>query len=305
MAYPQLEGILMPMPTPFHEDGAVDYDALDATVDFYLAAKVDGLFVLGTHGQGMVLEIDERKKVSERVVRRVNRRVPVVIHAGTANTFSSIELAKHAAGLEVDAIGLVEPYYYPHNDYEIYAHYRRVAAAIRGIPLFIYDNPETTHLHLSPPKVLTLLETVPDICGIKVSFSTFDELMQYARKMPKTLGVFPGSILSLYQGYSLGIRGAIHPPTSPFPEVCVKMYRALKRNDLAEARAAHDQIVAYLGVIQDFIKDHGRGIFFEAMRFRGLPIKRFPRWDCVPFTDEERDKLKVALEKIRLLPALG
>jgi dihydrodipicolinate synthase/N-acetylneuraminate lyase len=83
------------------------------------------------------------------------------------------------------------------------------------------------------------------------------------------------------------------------------MYRALKRNDLAEARAAHDQIVAYLGVIQDFIKDHGRGIFFEAMRFRGLPIKRFPRWDCVPFTEEERDKLKLALEKIGLLPALG
>jgi dihydrodipicolinate synthase/N-acetylneuraminate lyase len=297
MAKPKLEGILMPMPTPFHEDGRVDDEALDALVDFYIASHVDGLFVLGTHGQGMVLEPDERKKVAERVVRRANHRLPVVVHVGTANTLSSIELARHAAGLDVDAIGLVEPYYYPHNDFEIYAHYRRVAEAVRGTPLFIYDNPETTQLHLSAPKVLKLLESVPDICGIKVSFSTFDELMQYVRKMPETLGVFPGSILSLYQGHSLGVRGAIHPPTSPFPEMCVRLYQALKKNDFAAAHAAHDQIVVLLGVIQEFIKDHGRGIFFEAMRLRGLPVKRFPRWDVVPFTDQERAGFGAALEK--------
>ena len=304
MANSQLEGILMPMPTPFHEDSRVDDEALDALVEFYISTKVDGLFVLGTHGQGMVLEPEERKKVAETVVRKVNRRIPVVIHVGTANTLSSIELAKHAAGLDIDAVALVEPYYYPHNDYEIYAHYRRVAEVTRGLPLFIYDNPETTQLHLSPPKVLKLLESVPNICGIKVSFSSFDELMQYVRKMPKTLGVFPGSILSLYQGYSLGIRGAIHPPTSPFPEICVRLYQALKRSDFVEAHAAHDQIVAYLGVIQEFIKDHGRGVFFEAMRLRGLPVKRFPRWDVAPFTDQERSQFKEALEKTGLSLAI-
>jgi dihydrodipicolinate synthase/N-acetylneuraminate lyase len=298
MANPQLEGILMPMPTPFHDDSTVDYDALDALVEFYIASGVNGLFVLGTHGQGMVLENDERKKIAERVVRKAAHRLPIVIHVGTANTVSSIELAKHAAALGVDAIGLVEPYYYPHNDFEIYAHYRRVAEAIPGVPLFIYDNPETTQLHLSAPKVLKLLETVPNICGIKVSFSTFDELMQYVRKMPKTLGVFPGGILSLYQGYSLGVRGAIHPPTSPFPELCVRLYQALKKNDFTAAHAAHDQIVTLLGVIQEFSKDHGRGVFFEAMRLRGLPVKRFPRWDVVPFTDQERGTFKEALEKI-------
>jgi 4-hydroxy-tetrahydrodipicolinate synthase len=295
----------MPLPTPFHEDGRVDDEALDALVEFYIASRVDGLFVLGTHGQGMVLEIDERKRVAERVVRRANRRLPVVVHVGTANTFSSIELAKHAATLGVDAIGLVEPYYYPHNDYEIYAHYRKVAEASKGIPLFIYDNPETTQLHLSPPKVLKLLETVPDICGIKVSFSTFDELMQYVRTMPKTLGVFPGSILSLYEGCTLGVRGAIHPPTSPFPELCVKMYQALKKNDIVEAHAVHDQIVAYLGVVDQFRGNHGRAVFFEAMRLRGLPVKRFPRWECFPFTDQERSAFKEALEKIGMPLAIG
>jgi 4-hydroxy-tetrahydrodipicolinate synthase len=65
MSATKLAGILVPMPTQFYEDGRADDTALDALIEFYISAKVDGLFVLGTHGQGMVLEIDERKRVAE------------------------------------------------------------------------------------------------------------------------------------------------------------------------------------------------------------------------------------------------
>ncbi|MFQ5852586.1 MAG: dihydrodipicolinate synthase family protein [Candidatus Binatia bacterium] len=304
MSKPCLEGILIPMPTPFNTDGSVDGGALDTLVEFYISAGVQGLFVLGTHGQAMAMEIEERRGVAEQVVRRVKGRVPIVLHVGTANTFSSVELAKHAASLGVEAIGLVPPYYYPHNDFEIIAHYRRVAEAVQGVPLFIYDNPVTTRVHLTPPKVLNLLEVVPDICGIKVSFSGFEELIQYVRKLPDSVGVFPGSILSLYPGYSLGIRGAIHPPTSPFPEICVKMFQALKNGNHAEAQAVHNRIVQVLGVIARFAADHGRAVFFEAMRLRGLPIRRFPRWECAPFTDQERRDFKETLDAVGIQVAI-
>ena len=132
----KLEGILMPMPVAFKNDGAIDHAGTDAIIDFYLAAGVHGFFPLGTHGQGMVMEIDERKKVAEQIVNRVRGRVPVVMHIGTANTYSSIELAKHAAGLGVDAIGVVPPYYYPHDDYEVYAHYKAIAKAVPGAAAF-------------------------------------------------------------------------------------------------------------------------------------------------------------------------
>ncbi|MGH9819974.1 MAG: dihydrodipicolinate synthase family protein, partial [Pyrinomonadaceae bacterium] len=128
------EGILMPMPLAFKNDGSVDSGTTDAIIDFYLAAGVHGFFPLGTHGQGMVLEIDERKKVAEQIVKRVAGRVPIVLHIGTANTYSSIDLAKHAAGLGVDAIGVVPPYYYPHDDYEVYAHYKAIAKSVPGHP---------------------------------------------------------------------------------------------------------------------------------------------------------------------------
>lgn len=304
MTRPRFEGILIPMPTPFHEDGRVDEGALEALVEFYISAGVQGVFALGTHGQGMVMEIEERKRVAEVIVRRVKERIPVILHVGTANTLSSIELAKHGTALGVQAIGLVPPYYYPHNDYEVIAHYKSVSKAVPDVPLFVYDNTVTTRVHLTPPKLLRLLEEVPDICAVKASFSPFEELVRYVRRLPDSIGVFPGSILALYPGYSLGMRGAIHPPSSPFPELCVKLFRAVKEGKLAEAQTVNHEIVAILDVIQRFTGEHGRAVFLEAMRLRGLPVKRFPRWECLPFTDRERKEFREALEAVGVKAAL-
>lgn len=294
-----LEGILTPMPVAFKTDGAIDFAATDAIVDFYLSAGVHGFFPLGTHGQGMVMEIDERKQVAERIVKRVGGRVPVVMHIGTANTLSSMELAKHAAGLGVDAVGVVPPYYYPHDDYEVYAHYKAIAKSVPGVPLFIYDNTETTHVEITPPKANKIVEAIaPNVlAGIKVSFIAYDKLLGYVFQLPKSVGVFPGGIFSLYSGYSVGVRGAIHPPSTPFPEICVQMYEALKARKLAEAQKHHDLLAAVLQVVGRFLRTHGRGVFGELMRMRGLPVERFPRWECAPFTDKDRAELRESLAR--------
>lgn len=293
----RIEGILIPMPTAFKEDGGIDENGVDALVDFYIGAGVQGFFALGTHGQGMVLEIDERKRVAERIVRRVAGRVPIVLHIGTANTYSSIDLARHAAALGVDAVGVVPPYYYPHNDYEVYAHYKAIARSVPGTALFIYDNTETTHVHITPPKVLKVQEWIApsSLAGIKVSFLPFDQLLGYAFKLPSSVGIFPGSIFSLYGAYSLGVRGAIHPPSTPFPELCVKMFLALKAGKSEEARKVHDQLAAVMQVVGRYLPEHGRGVFGEIMRLRGLPVRRFPRWECAPFTAQEREELRKGL----------
>ncbi|MEX0802209.1 MAG: dihydrodipicolinate synthase family protein [Candidatus Binatia bacterium] len=295
----KFEGILVPMPLAFKNDGAIDHAATDAIVDFYLASGVHGFFPLGTHGQGMVLEIDERKKVAEQIVKRVAGKVPVAMHIGTANTYSSIDLAKHAAGLGVDAVAAVPPYYYPHDDYEVYAHYKAIAKSVPGVPLFIYDNTETTHVEITPTKANKIIEAIAPntLAGIKVSFIAYDKLLGYVFQLPKSVGIFPGGIFSLYSGYSVGVRGAIHPPSTPFPEACVRMYEALKAGNLQEAQKQHDLLAAVLQVVGRYLRTHGRGVFGELMRMRGLPCERFPRWETPPFTDKDRADLKESLQK--------
>ena len=33
------------------------------------------------------------------------------------------------------------------------------------------------------------------------------------------------------------------------------------------------------------------------MRMRGLPVERFPRWECAPFTEKDRAELKEGIAK--------
>jgi dihydrodipicolinate synthase/N-acetylneuraminate lyase len=169
---------------------------------------------------------------------------------------------------------------------------------VPGVPLFIYDNTETTHVHITAAKALKIQEMISPattLAGIKVSFLPFDALLDYVVKLPSSIGVFPGSLFSLYSGFSLGVRGAIHPPSSPFPEHCVKMFLALKSGKLEEARKAHDALVPLLQVVSRYLPQHGRLVFGEIMRLRGLPVRRFPRWECAPFTPQEREELKKGL----------
>ena len=247
----------------------------DAIIDFYLASGVHGFFPLGTHGQGMVMEIDERKKVAEQIVNRVRGRVPVVMHIGTANTYSSIDLAKHAAGLGVDAIGVVPPYYYPHDDYEVYAHYKAIANAVPGVPLFIYDNTETTHVEITPPKANKIIEAIAPntLAGIKVSFIAYDKLLGYVYQLPKSVGVFPGGIFSSTPVTPSAFAAPFTRHRLRFLKACVRMYEALKAGNLQAAQKEHDLLTRLMQVVGRFLRTHGRGVFGELMRMRGLPLR--------------------------------
>ena len=76
-------GIIMPILTPFTETGEVDEDALLSIADGLIDAGVHNLFVMGSAGQGPVMELDERRRVAETLINHVNGRVPLIIHIGT------------------------------------------------------------------------------------------------------------------------------------------------------------------------------------------------------------------------------
>jgi dihydrodipicolinate synthase/N-acetylneuraminate lyase len=75
------------------------------------------------------------------------------------------------------------------------------------------------------------------------------------------------------------------------------MWRALKEARPTDAQKAHDQLARMLQVVGRYTTAHGRAVFGEVMRLRGLPVRRFPRWECMPFSVQESDELKNGLIK--------
>ena len=290
----EIKGIVMPIMTPFTEDGELDEPMGCELADFLIGAGVHALFLLGSFGQGPVMRTDQRKRFAEVIIKHVRGRVPVVVHVGTADSYSTAELGLHAKSAGADAIAVVGPYYYSdHTEYEIIEHFKEVGQRV-GMPMMIYHNPPYSGYDITPPMMLRLKEQVPQIFGTKISADSLEIALNYVQQLPKEFAVY-GLASALLPGALYGIRGTIVPTMISFPELAVSLWRALEERKLGEALALQTKVNEIRRAMATLRRTYGEAVQREAIRLRGLAVKKFPRWTTRPFAAEDREALAQAL----------
>jgi dihydrodipicolinate synthase/N-acetylneuraminate lyase len=293
-----IRGVLLPIITPFDDRVRVDEQVMRQLVDFHINAGVQGLFVLGSTGQGPAMTIEERRQAAAIALDQARSRVPVVIHVGTADTGSTTELAEHAAKHKADAVAIVPPYYYSdHTEYEIVAHYRAVAKAV-SLPIFIYENPKYSGISVPPGLAVRMKEQVPALKGIKVAYGQ-GALLEYVRLLPD-VSVFTGNA-DLFGLVPFGLAGMINPPTSFVPELCVELFKALDGKDYGRAADAQKRVDTAARLVGARLRKYGRVPLQEVFRMRGFAVKRFPKWETEQMPKEEVVKLERELRDADLL----
>ncbi len=293
-----IRGVLLPIITPFDEKIRVDEEILRQLVDFHIGAGVQGLFVLGSTGQGPAMSMDERKKTAAIALDQARSRVPVAIHVGTADTESTVELAEHAAAHKADVVAMVPPYYYSdHTEYEIIAHYRSVAKAV-PLPVFIYENPKYSGISIPPQFAVRMKKEVPALQGIKVAYGQ-GALLEYARLLPD-VSIFTGNA-DLFGLVPFGLAGMINPPTSFVPELCVALFNALHNKDYPRAVEAQKKVDVAARLVATELRRYGRVPLREVFRMRGFDVKRFPKWETEPMPKEAVAKLERELREAGIL----
>jgi dihydrodipicolinate synthase/N-acetylneuraminate lyase len=293
-----IRGVLLPMITPFDENVRIDEAVMRRLVDFHINAGVQGLFVLGSTGQGPAMTIEERKQAAAIALDQAKSRVPVVIHVGTADAGSTVELAEHAAAHKADAVAIVPPYYYSdHTEYEIIAHYRAVARAV-PLPIFIYENPKYSGISIPPELAVRMKEQVPTLKGIKVAYGQ-GALLEYVRLLPD-VAIFTGNA-DLFGLVPFGLAGMINPPTSFVPELCVELFKALDGKDYGRAVEAQKRIDTAARLVGTRLRKYGRVPLQEVFRMRGFAVKRFPKWETEQMPKEEVTKLGRELREAGIL----
>jgi dihydrodipicolinate synthase/N-acetylneuraminate lyase len=267
-------------------------------VDFQTRAGVQGLFVLGSTGQGPAMTMEERKQTAAVALDQAKKRVPVIIHVGTADAWSTTELAEHAAANGAAAVAIVPPYYYSdHSEYEIMAHYRAVHKAV-PLPIYIYENPKYSGISISPGFAMRMREQVPALQGIKVAYGQ-GALLEYVRLLPD-VAVFTGNA-DLFGLVPFGLAGMINPPTSFVPELCVDLFSKLDSQDYASAVVAQRRVNTAARIVAQRLRKYGRVPLQEVYRMRGLPVKRFPKWETEQMPREEVAKLERELREAGIL----
>ena len=190
--------------TPVNQHGQLNGKELEKLVELQVRQEVDGIYLLGSTGQGFLFNEQERKRIAEEAISIVNGRLPVMVHVGALNTEESVRLAKHAAKLGVDAISSVGPIYYAATVPMAVEHYRKIATATE-CPFFPYQigNFKTTD------EFIIRLAEIPNVEGMKLTTGNLLEISSIYHKGKKGWSLFSGADELLCHAALCGTAGAI------------------------------------------------------------------------------------------------
>lgn len=239
------------MATPLDESGyGLNESAVEPLVNFLLEKGAGGLFPGGTTGEGILLDLDTRKRLHELTMVATAGRVPVLLHIGCNNVRDSIELAQHAEALGADAIVAVTPYFYPIPDSALLAHFKAVAAAAPNTAMLVYDIPHFANNGITPGLVTQLSAEIPTFAGVKCSRPDAQIIRQLIDALPDGKLLLAGNEKVLLGSLAMGAHGAISGLSTAVPEPFVAMVNAFAAGDMVTARAHHkaaNAALAYLG----------------------------------------------------------
>jgi 4-hydroxy-tetrahydrodipicolinate synthase len=291
-------GVVVPMVTPVTATGQLDEPAIDRLVDHLLTGGVQGIFVLGTTGEGVSVPQAARRNLVERVVKRVNRRTK--IYAGIGDLYPHDLVAGneyfHAGA---DAVVARPPISFPTT--QLLSWYRSLLDGLEG-PLIIYNMPATTNVSI-PLDVVGQLIGHPKLAGIKDSENNparLQELLSRFGAEPR-FSIFVGVGALMEQGLKLGAEGIVPSVGNLIPEVCHQLCDCAKRGDWVEAEKCAAQMNRVAALYQ---KGRTLGQSLAALKaalsFRGLCTPQMLP-PLVPLPETEARGLREQMSQLRLV----
>ncbi len=216
--------------TPFKNDLSIDFSAMGRIIDHLINGGVNYLVIMGTTGESVTLNRDEKQALTSYVVEAVGQRVPVVAGIGGNNTTEIVSYIRHADLEGVDAILSVSPYYNKPSQRGLYLHFRQIAAS-SSIPVILYNVPSRTCSNLMPETVLELARDCENIIGIKESSGNFENIMKILRDKPENFLVISGNDIDVLPVIAAGGSGLISVLANAYPAEWSEMVnQALKHN---------------------------------------------------------------------------
>jgi len=242
--------------TPF-KDGEVDYESLEALIEFQIGQGSHGIVPCGSTGESATLDHEEHDAVVKAVVRTVNHRVPVIAGTGSNSTQEAIDITRAAERSGADGALLISPYYNRPMQEGIYQHYRAVAASV-GIPLIVYNIPGRTASKIEP-ETLARLAAIENITGVKEATGSVDQAIDVIRLCGDALDLYSGEDSLAYSLMALGGKGVITTVGNIVPRPMADLANACLGGDWVEGRRIQMELIPLI-----------RAVFIET---NPIPIK--------------------------------
>lgn len=284
-----LRGALAAAVTPLRNGGtALDEEAVGPLLAFLSARGLDGALVLGTTGEGILLSVEERRRVAELFVEGRPPGFAVAVHCGAQTTQDTERLAGHVAEGGADAVAVIPPPYFALDDTALLEHLTRAARACAPVPFYVYEFAAVSGYAVPVGVVEWVREACPNLRGLKVSDRTLDRVEPY---LLEGLDVFVGFEPLVLAALDRGAAGAVSGLATAFPEVV--------------AALVHDRSPEAHRIVTG-LRERLAGLPFHAamktiLAFRGVPVRPDVRGPLRPVTVTERVEVQaMAAEALRL-----
>jgi dihydrodipicolinate synthase/N-acetylneuraminate lyase len=280
-----ISGTLAAAVTPLRDGGTrLDEDAFEPLLEFYAASGIEGLLVLGTTGEGILLGHDERRRAAELAVRSAGA-LQVIVHCGAQGTEQTCALAAHAAEIGAAAVAVIGPPYFPLTSDELLEHFAAAASACAPLPFYAYEYADRSGYALPVAMIERLRERAPNFVGMKVSDAPFDQVAPY---LETGLDVFIGAEGVIREAMAHGAAGAVSGVAAVFPEAVA----ALVREPTAERAEVVESLRSALSAqpFQASVK--------AALGLRGVPVRPDVRAPLRPLDAAAVERLREALQAV-------
>lgn len=189
----KLKGVVVPIVTPLTDKDEVDVNSLERLVDYCIDSGIQALYPCGTTGEMMYLSVEERKVVSEAVVRHGAGRVPVFVHVGAWNLKDTLHLAEHAVKIGADGIAVVTPSFFHIGENGLAEYFTAVASCVPGdFPVYLYAIPQCAGNDISLSVAEKVAAACSNVVGIKYSYPDMTKIQQMLRVCNNSFSVLVG-----------------------------------------------------------------------------------------------------------------
>jgi 4-hydroxy-tetrahydrodipicolinate synthase len=295
--------ILVPVVTPFKENGDVDFDAMVKIGEMLLAKGWADTFILtGTTGEFFTMSAAERIKVYETMTAAFKGRVPMIAGTGAASTREALELTRAAARIGFETVMIVAPYYTKPSQREIQEHFRTIAAAV-PIDILVYNIPIFTGVNTSPAMIGELAK-IPNIVGIKEEAElNAKQMTEFLNATPDDFIVYNGDDTMVLESYVQGferIGGVISGGSHIVGDQIREMIDLVLAGKVREASLIQRRLLPLYRIMGQGGRTNPVCLLKEGMKMMGYPAG-YPRQPLLPGTAEEIAKVREMMVKVGAL----
>ncbi|MDR0552987.1 MAG: 4-hydroxy-tetrahydrodipicolinate synthase [Holosporales bacterium] len=228
-----ITGTITALITPFKNNGAIDFVALERIIRLQIEGGVNGILVAGSTGEGLLLTDEERESLVNFAREVIDRRVLLIVGSSCVSTRNAVKQAIQAEKLKANAVLSIVPFYVKPKQDGIIQHFIDIHDN-SNIPIILYNNPSRCSVSISVDSAIEVFKRAR-VVAMKDSDCDLTRVGKLKEARPD-IALLSGDDPSLLGYLSSGGDGTVSVISNVVPGIVSAMVGTWRKGDESKSR---------------------------------------------------------------------